>query len=406
MSESIETVIIGGGQAGLSLSYYLAQQGRDHIILEQAAQAANAWRNGRWDSFTLVTPNWTVRLPGGVYQGSAPDGFMSRAELIAYFEQYIERNRLPVRYNTRATSVTLENEGYRVSTESGQLLAKNVVMATGLFQSPKIPPFSAQFPAAVLQLHSSQYRNPAGLPPGAVLVVGSAQSGAQITEELYQSGRKVYLCTGSMGRVPRRYRGKDIVEWFYLTGRFDTPPDKLPSPQKKFAGNPTATGKDGGHTLNLHQFARDGVTLLGHLVGVADGKASFAPDLMDNLAKADQFEAEMLRKIDTYIQQNHLGAPEEVLPVLRDGYDQPVVTGLDLHAAQISTVIWAMGYRFDFSLVRLPIFDADGFPVQSKGKTANPGLYFLGLPFLVAQKSGLLLGVGEDAARVASEITG
>jgi putative flavoprotein involved in K+ transport len=409
MSAQVSTIIIGGGQAGLATSYWLTQHGHEHIILEQAAQAANAWRNDRWDSFTLVTPNWATRMPGvespgAESPGSDPNGFMPRDELVAYFEQYIERFQLPVRYNTRVTSVEQDGAGYVVRTDDGTFNARNVVVATGLFQRPKIPAFGAKIDAGITQLHSGAYRNPHLIPPGAVLVVGSAQSGCQIAEELYQNGRRVYLCTGSAPRAPRRYRGRDIVEWVHLTGFLDRTPDMLPSPRARFAGNPQFSGKDGGHTLNLHQFARDGVTLLGRITNAAEHTITLAPDLKENLAKSDGGEANFCKMADGYVAQKGLDAPREELPQLRDGYNAPEILELDLRAAGITTIIWAMGYSFDFSLVRLPTFDADGFPIQQRGVTNYAGLYFVGMPWLPRQRTGLLLGVGEAAEHIAAQI--
>jgi len=406
MGQKIETLIIGGGQAGLATSYHLGRRGREHIVLEQAAQAGNAWRSERWDSFVLNTPNWSFRLPGAEYQGDAPGGFMPRDEIVASFERYVERFHLPVQYQVRVTSVEPEadGQGYRVTTEQAVLHARNVVMATGLFQRPKVPSFSTALPSQILQLHSGQYRNPESLPPGGVLVVGSAQSGCQIAEELYQSGRGVHLCVGSAGRVPRRYRGKDTYEWLTLSGFLDRTVDQLPSPQVKFVGSIQVSGRDGGHTLNLHQFARDGVTLLGHLRGAGDDTIWLARDLKESLAKADKAEADMVEMIDRYIAQNGLNAPPEKLPALRDGYDAEEITMLDLRSAGITTIIWAMGYSFDFRLVKLPVFDGDGYPIQRRGATEHPGLFFVGLPWLHTVKSGLLAGVGEDADYIASAI--
>jgi putative flavoprotein involved in K+ transport len=406
MRQKIETLIIGGGQAGLATSYHLSKRGREHRVLEQAAQAGNAWRNDRWDSFTLLTPNWSFRLPGAEYQGDAPDGFMPRDEIVSSLEQYVERFHLPVQYQVRVTSVEqkAEGQGYLVTTEETVLEASNVVIATGLFQQPKMPPFRTDLSPQILQLHSGQYRNPQSLPPGAVVVAGSAQSGCQIAEELYQSGRRVYLCVGSAGRVPRRYRGKDVYEWFYLSGFLDRTVDQLPSPKAKFAGNPHVSGRDGGRTLNLHQFARDGVVLLGHLIGGGGNQIWLAPDLKDSLAKADAFEAATVKLVDGFIAQTGLHAPSESLPELRDGYDAEVITELDLRSAGVTTIIWALGYGFDFSLVQLPVLDSDGYPIQKRGVTEYPGLFFVGLPWLYKYKSGHLVGFGEDAEFIASAI--
>jgi putative flavoprotein involved in K+ transport len=403
--EHIETVIVGGGQAGLAMSYHLTQYGREHIVLEQAAQAGSVWRNERWDSFTMVTPNWAFRMPGAAYDRADRDGFMARDQIVAYFEQYVERFQPPIQYNTRVLSVEpLDSKGYRVQTPERTFGAKNVVMATGFFQRPKIPTSAADLSPAITQLHSSAYRNPESLPAGTALVVGSAQSGCQIAEELYQHGRQVFLCTGSAGRLPRRYRGKDVIAWLDQAGFFDLTPDQLPPGMSKFEGIPHISGTNGGHTLNLHQFARDGVTLLGHLRGAARDKIVLAPNLHENLAKIDQFELEVLKMIDNYIQENGLDAPIEDVPQLRDGYEQPIIERLDLKTAGITTVIWAMGYTFDYSLVKLPVRDKDGFPIQASGVTDYAGLYFVGLPWMPSERSGFLIGVGESAEHIASNI--
>lgn len=406
MNETIETIIIGGGQAGLATSYYLNQHGRAHLVLEQAAQAGNVWRNHRWDSFTLVTPNWSFRLPGMEYQGSDPNGFMSRDEVVAAFERYVQQFNLPVRYGVRVTAVHRQpTGGYLIESDAGTFQAANVVIATGQYQQPKKPAFSQQLPTSITQLTADQYRNPDPLPPGAVLVVGSGQTGCQIADELCRDGRAVYLSIGGTGRAPRRYRGKDTYEWLALAGFFDRTPDKPPSPQARFASQPHLTGRNGGRTLNLHQMSRDGVRLLGHIQGAQGSKISLAADLKESLAKSDQFEMQVTRMIDGYIAQNGLDAPAEELPQLQDGYQTDIITELDLAAAGISTVIWATGYSFDYSLVKLPVCAADGFPIQERGVTAYPGLYFVGMLWLHKMKSGLLLGVGEDAAYIATHIS-
>jgi len=390
----------------LSLSYYLQQHKREHMVLEKADRPGEAWRNHRWDTFTLVTPNWTFRLPGAEYTGSDPDGFMPRDEIVERFERYVEDYRLPVQYGVSVSAVEAEDDrSYRLSTHQGALHACNVVVATGLYQNGKVPSYASAIPADIFQLHSDKYRNPQALPAGAVLVVGSGQSGSQIAEELHQSGREVYLSVGSAGRVPRRYRGQDMVKWLYQCGFFDRTPDKLPSLQARFAGNPQLSGKDGGHSLNLHQFSRDGIHLLGRLVDVQDSKLLLAPDLKMNLAKVDKIEAELVKMVDDYILKNNIQVPPEQLPVLQDGYAVPEKPSLNIHAAGISSVIWACGYRFNFDIVRLPVFDDHGFPLTQRGVTRYPGLYFLGMPWLNTMKSGLLMGVGEDAVFLAEQIT-
>jgi len=406
MGQKVETIVIGGGQAGLSTSYHLSLFGREHVVLEQAKQAGNAWRNDRWDSFTLLTPNWSFRLPGAEYQGDQPEGYMLKADVVASFEQYVDRFHLPVQFGVSVNWVEplAGGGGYRVKTTDGEWEAQQVVIATGLYQTPKIPPFAADLSPNITHYHSGHYRNPAELPPGAVLVVGSAQSGCQIAEELYLSGRKVYLVTSSAGRAPRRYRGKDIYEWMHLSGFLGRTPDKLPNPRAKFAANPHVTGRGGGHTLNLHQFVRDGVTLTGHLQGGEGRRLQFSGDLRENLTRADQVEADLVKMVDDYIALKGLDVPPETLPQLRDGYAAPEITELDLQETGITSIIWAIGYHFDFSMVKLPVVDADGFPIQQRGVTEFPGLYFIGLPWLYNMMSGHLLGVGPDAKYIADHM--
>lgn len=404
--KKMETIIIGGGQAGLATSYHLKQLGREHVVFEAAEKAGHAWRNDRWDSFTLVTPNWSIQLPGAHYGGNDPDGFLPKAEIVTYFERYVEKFDLPVRFKTSVLEVApMDGSGYQVKTSGGDYQAKNVVMATGSFQKPKIPAFSENIPAGVTQLHSGQYRNPGQLHDGAVLVVGSAQSGMQIAEELYQSGRTIYLCTGAAPRVPRRYRGRDIVTWLVDTGFFDQTVDRLPSPKARLIGNPQATGKNGGHSLNLHQFVRDGVKLFGHIAGTQNGKVMFAPDLKENLAKTDKAEKDIVAMIDRYIEANNINVPEETLPELQDGYSVEVITELDLKAANINTILWAMGYSADYSLVKLPLTDEYGFPIQQRGITQYRGLYFVGMNWLSKRKSTILFGVNEDVEYIIAEMT-
>jgi len=405
MTEAIETLIIGAGQAGLSLSYHLTQRGRPHLLLEQADCLANPWRNQRWDSFTLVTPNWQINLPGGEYRGTEPDGFMPRDEVVSYLEGYAASFKAPVRFGVRVTAVDHDNSEYRVQTNQGDYRAANVVVATGIFQQPRIPSYSANLPGELTQLHTSQYRNPDRLPPGAVLVVGSAQSGCQIAEELYQSGRKVYLSVGgSSGRAPRKYRGQEILRWLVPMGFFDQTFDQALPPKNKFAGNPQISGKDGGHTLNVHKFARDGVTLLGRMSGAQGDKLYFAPDLRESLEKIDHFEDFVVSKIDEFIAAKQIQAPGETLQKFTDGYQAEIITELDLKQCGITILIWGMGYQFDFSWVHLPVFDSSGFPLQADGITASAGLYFLGLPWQRARKSGGFFGIGEDAAIIADHL--
>jgi putative flavoprotein involved in K+ transport len=407
MAERIDTVVIGGGQAGLSASYYLKQQGREHVVLEKD-RPGERWRSKKWDSFTLVTPNRQLRLPGLAYEGDDPHGFLTRDEVVQYIDDFVASFDPPLRLGVEATSVeeSSSGDGLRVETDAAELEAANVIVATGTFQRPNIPAFGQSIAPRVSQIHSSLYRNPQHLRPGAVLVVGSGQSGCQITEELYQSGRKVYQCTGKAGRAPRRYRGRDFTWWLDNMGFVDKTVDQLDSPAERFDPNPAVTGKDGGHTLNLHQFALDGVTLLGHLEDGAGSKVRLADDLHENLKAADKTAAQMKKGIDTFIEKSGIDAPQSDEPELSAGYDAEPVTELDLDAEGVSTIIWAAGYDFDFDLVKFPVFDEFGYPVQERGVTRVPGLYFLGLHWMYTLKSGLFVGIADDAAHVVEHIAG
>lgn len=410
MVQRVETVIIGGGQAGLSISYFLTQQGRTHVILEQGTQVARAWRDARWDSFTLVIPNWSVRLPGFPYDGNNQDGFMTRSEIVGHLEQYTASFGPPLSYGVQVTAVdpAPDGHGFQVSTADGaDYVAANVVVATGSFQFPKPTPLSAALPPHIFQLHSSQYRNPQALSPGAVLVVGSADTGSQIAEELQEAGRQVFLCVGRATRRPRRYRGKDAVFWALTLGKVEITADQLPTPAARFAANPQLTGKDGGHTLNLHHLALNGVVLLGRLIAVRDGSIVLGPDLSENLGSADKASDDFKNEVDDFVRRTGMDVPDPLPdPIDASRSDAGINTPatLDLKAAGITTVIWANGYGFDYSWVHLPVLDDWGYPVQQRGVTRFPGLYFLGMNLLYNRKSGILLGVGDDAAHIATHI--
>ncbi|MCA9879708.1 MAG: NAD(P)-binding domain-containing protein [Thermomicrobiales bacterium] len=402
--ERIDTIIVGAGQAGLATSYLLQQSGVEHLVLERGSTVAPVWGNERWDSFTAVTPNWGLKLPGMSYRGPDPDGFLPGTELAKLFASYATRFALPVRLNTPVRSVTPTANGeFRIVTPAHTYLARSAVIATGYEQQPRLPEASASLPAGLVQVHSSQYRNPQRLPDGAVLVVGSGQSGAQIAEEMYQQGRRTFLATSSAGRVPRRYRGRDIVDWLVQTGFFRITPERLPVPKVQFVA-PHVSGRDGGRTLNLHQFAQDGVTLLGHMRAAEGTSLTFAPNLHDNLHRADQFESQVLRLVDEHVAAQGLAAPAEAVPQRREGFAQPAVTHLDLRHEGIAAVIWATGFRHSYELVHAPVFAPDGFPVQERGATNLPGLFFVGMPWMPSLQTGNLIGVGEAAAQVAQAI--
>lgn len=408
MNEQFDTIIIGAGQAGLAVSYFLTKQNREHIILERD-RIAEAWRSKKWDSFTLVTPNWMLQLPEFSYEGNHPDGFLKKKEVIQYLEDFAGEFDPPVRTGVEVTSVEPANTPpfrFRLKTTQGAFDASQVIIATGTFQMPNIPDFCSKLPSGLYQIHSSKYRNPDQLPTGSVLVVGSAQSGCQIAEELNNHGRKVYLCTGSADRLPRRYRGRDSFWWAAQLGIFDQTVEDLPSPDTRFKANPQVSGKDGGKTLNLHQLAEKGITLLGRMENADGKKIAIGDDLEDNLAQADKFAAEFKKGVDQLVEKTGIDVPEPEEPAKKPdaGYQLEPQVDLNLEKENIRSVIWATGYDFDYSWIKFPIYDEAGYPVQERGVTEQPGLYFVGLHWLHTRESGLLSGVGDDAAHIAQHI--
>jgi len=355
-----------------------------------------------------VTPNWQIRLPDAAYTGDQPDAFLGRDEIVAHLEAYAERSGAPVRVGIEVTEVAARGDGYRVATSDGPIDTRIVVVAVGTHQRPKVPQLGRLAPD-VLELHTADYRHPGALPPGGVLVVGNGQSGLQIAEELYLAGRAVTLSVGKTGRLARRYRGRDIFHWAEVIGFYDRIADQLASPAERFTPNPAVSGARGGHTVNLHRFARDGVRLTGRIASIDGRRITFADDLQANLAFADAVAAAFRQQIDARIRELGIDAPEPD-PTNTDehdgteGFDAPAIRELDLRAEGIATVLWASGYAWDFSWVRPARLDDWGYPLQRRGVTDSPGLYFLGLHFMHRFKSGLLLGVGEDAVYLADDI--
>jgi putative flavoprotein involved in K+ transport len=407
VDEHVEVVVVGAGQAGLSASRHLTERGLEHVVLERAGQVGSRWRTDRWDSLTLVSPNWSLQLPGFDYAGDDPDGYLGKAGVVRYLEDYAASFRPPVRFDTEVGSVAEHpsGRGFQVTTDAGRISTHNVIVATGPYHLPALPAASVELPADVLQVHSAHYRNPDQLPAGAVLVVGTGQSGAQIAEELYRAGREVYLSVGGSGRAPRRYRGRDIIWWLLQIGFFDQTYADAPEPKSREGGIPHVSGRDGGHTLDLHRFARDGVHLLGRVRGASGGTLRLAGDLQESLAGADAFAAFATDVIDRFVAETGLDVPPpEDTPTLRDGFAVPPVDELDLATAGVTSVVWAAGYRYDWSPIHFPVFDEQGYPLQRQGVTDVPGLYFLGLQWMHTRKSATFWGVGEDAAHVTAHI--
>ena len=406
-----EVIVIGAGQAGLCTSYYLSRHGIDHVVLERGVPG-DSWSNRRWDSFTLVTPNWTIRLPGAEYRGPDPDGFMGRDEFAAYLARWVRSFGCPVRTGVCATGLGRGRNGrLRVDTTDGPLEAPTVVVATGSMQAPRWPGLAAFVSPRVRQLDAETYRNPESLAPGTVLVAGSGQTGGQIADDLRLSGRRVLLSVGGAGRVPRRYRGRDCVAWLAELGFFDRTPDMLESPAQRFRAEVQLSGRGGGRTISPHCFRRDGVELLGKLTAVDGEKMRFADDLRHNIENADRFSRTFRKGVDALVEKKGIDAPPPSAAELEgeppDGdWSVPRRPSIELREENVTTVIWATGFSFDFSWIEFPVFDDVGYPVTDRGATTVPGLYFMGLNWMVKRKSGLLYGVGDDARHVTAHISG
>jgi putative flavoprotein involved in K+ transport len=401
--EHVETLIVGGGQAGLAMSHMLSQRGWSHLVIERG-RIGERWRSERWDGLRFQFPNWSVRLPDFPFPHSDPDGFATSGEIADYIEAYARLVRAPIRCGIAVTGLRHDESGrgFITRTTAGSITARKVVIATGPYQRPIIPDLLPD-EHNLFQIHASVYRNPEQLPPGAVLVVGSGASGAQIAEELMRAGRRVYLSVGRHRRMPRSYRGRDLIWWLSEMGLDQTPVEQ----RGPDATLPLITGAYGGHTIDFREFAWKGLTLLGRLQQERDGVLHFATDLGKSLEEGDAAYNGFLDKVDAYIEQTKMRLAEETEARVKLS-DPPSVAEplrqLDKRSVGLSSVIWATGYAFDFSWIYLPILSARGEPIHDRGVAPVPGIYFLGLPWLSKMTSSFLSGVGDDAARLAEHI--
>jgi putative flavoprotein involved in K+ transport len=403
MRERHDTVIIGGGQAGLVMSAVLQQRGREHVVLERR-RVGERWRTERWDSLRFQFPNWSLQLPGYTYTGDDPDGFAHYSQILRVIEDYSASIRAPLREHTDVVGVAEDGNGmgFVVSLARGCLHARRVVVATGPFQRPMIPAMSHDVSPSVLQTDPTRYRCPTELPDGAVLVVGSGASGCQIADELLHAGRKVYLSVSRHRRAPRRLRGKDIYWWLETMGRFAQTIDSFPG--RQWPPSTVVTGVNGGYDVNVRQLATDGVRVLGRVVGASGGKLAIEANANEILDQADQAYDDFLlaaRHLALTKVQEQL-AEEHSADSTRAAVDE--VDAINLAAENVNTVIWATGYTYDFDWVNVAVFDQRGRPAQQRGVTQRPGLYFLGLHWMHTFKSGLFSGVGADAEYLAEHI--
>jgi putative flavoprotein involved in K+ transport len=405
-AEQVDTLVIGGGQAGLAMSHHLKVRSLAHLVLERG-RIAERWRSERWDGLKFQFPNWSVRLPDFPFPQDDPDGFADAGEIVAFIEAYAGFVAPPIRCGVTVTRLAQNRAGGFVAETAqgevkGKIAARNVVVATGPYQRPLLPELLRDEPE-LFRVHASRYANPAKLPGGAVLVVGAGASGAQIAEELCRAGRRVFLAVGQHSRLPRRYRGHDLVWWFEKLQLFDLRPEQ----RGPIRVHPSITGAYGGHTIDLRRFAAQGITLLGRVTSARDRVLTIAPGLADTLAQGDLYYATFLDMMDAYAAKSGRAFPEDdtARTVLAD---PPCVTDpisrLDLRAENINAVVWATGYGVDFGWIDIAAFGADGAPLQQGGISAVEGLYFLGLNWMTRMSSSFLSYVGDDAARLADHI--
>jgi putative flavoprotein involved in K+ transport len=397
-------IVVGGGQAGLSASYFLKRAGIDHLVLEKNT-LTHTWRTQRWDAFCLVTPNWQCALPGHPYAGNDPHGFMKKDEIIDYLDGFIQSLDAPVKEHAEVKRVTRNADGtFSVFTSQGQFTADQVVVASGGYHTPIVPRMAERLPRSIVQIQSSEYRNAQALPEGGVLVVGSGQSGAQIAEDLHLAGRKVFLAVGEAPRCARFYRGRDVVDWLADMKYYDMPVEQHPLREGvRDNTNHYVTGRDGGRDIDLRRFATEGMELYGRLQDLQDGKLSFAPNLTENLDSADTTFNGINAGIDAFIERHGIDAPpgSRYEPLWSPPHER---TSLDLEASGIGSIIWCIGFTPDFSWLDAPIFNGRGYPAHTRGVTPQEGLFVVGLPWLHTWGSGRFSGVARDAEYIVEAI--
>src|SRR5215475_13836016 len=390
------TIIIGGGQAGLAMSRCLSELGIEHVVLERG-MIADRGRTETWDSLHLLSPNWMTRLPGFQYDGQDPDGFMSAADLIAMLERYAMSSKAPVLTDTAVQRVARSGAGFHVETTKGDFRSSAVVVATGYCDVPFVPTDSRALPASITQIVPSQYRRPQQLPPGGVLIVGASSTGVQLADEIQRSGRQVTLAVGGHTRLPRRYRGRDILWWLDRLGVLNQSIDDVHDVERS-RNQPSLqlVGKPDHSSLDLGVLRALGVRLVGRLRGISGARVSLAEDLVATTAAADVKLAEILDKIDRFIATIGLAAAsaEPFRPTWPLGFETP--DDLDLKDERIETVIWATGYRRSYPWLHLPVVDAHGDIVHNGGVTPEAGLYVLGMRFQCRRNSNFIDGVGDD----------
>jgi putative flavoprotein involved in K+ transport len=403
MREHYDTVVIGGGQAGLAMSAVLKQHGREHVVLERG-QLGGSWRTERWDSLRFQFPNWALELPGYAYSGEDPHGFAHWREILGILEDYAASMGAPVREDIEVTRLHAADGELVLSVPSGSIHARRVVVATGPFQKPHIPQFFRDVAPSVFQTDPTRYRRPVDLPEGAVLVVGSGASGSQIADELLRAGRAVFLSVSRHRRVPRRFRGKDVWWWLDQMGRLAQTIDSFPG--RQWPPGIVVTGISGGYDVDVRQMANDGIRAVGRVLGVSDGSLIVARNANEVLDEADEACAGFVAAAREFAAANPglEFAPEEGTRPKALPPSIAEVESLDLRREKVTAIVWATGYGYDYGWLSAPVLDTQGRPLQRRGVSPVPGLYFLGLHWMHTIKSGLLCGVGMDAQYIADHM--
>jgi len=404
LTEKIDTLVVGGGQAGIAMSEHLSNCNVPHLVLERH-RIAERWRSERWDSLVANGPAWHDRLPGMEFADFDPDAFPSKERIADYLVAYADMINAPIRCGVEVREVrrNVGRPGFRVETSDGVIEANNVVAATGSFQIPVIPDL-VPADAEITQIHSSAYRNPEQLPEGAVLVVGAGSSGAQIADELLLSGKSVYLSVGPHDLPPRSYRGRDFVWWLGVLGKWDAVTMEPGMEHVTIA----VSGARGGHTVDFRRLARQGITLVGRTESFKNNVMYFATDLADNIARGNAYTLSLLDEADAYVVRNGLDFPEE--PEVRKVEPDPAcvtdpVLELNLTEAGITSILWATGFDVDYSWLKVDAFDEEGKPKHERGISAEAGIYFLGLPWQSRRGSSFIWGVWHDAKFLADQIS-
>jgi putative flavoprotein involved in K+ transport len=403
MMKHYPVIVIGGGQAGLVISYCLQKKGIEHIILDRV-EIGDSWKLKRWDNFTLVTPNWQCELPGYKYSGKDPNGFMNREEVVQFIQDYVKIFQPPIYNKVEVTSVDKEGGAYIIKTSTGDFTAQEVVIASGAFNDPLIPPVANKLPEEIKNIHSSEYKNAKLLGEKDVLIVGSGQSGCQIAEDLHLEGKKVHLCVGSAPKSPRNYRGRDVVVWLDKMGYYDKPINSFPDPVAvRNKTNHYVTGRDGGREIDLRVFALEGMKLYGLFKDIRDGKILFGNNLNEDLNKAEAAAQSIKDRIDQYIESKNIKAPLEP-PYNAPWSPSKEVEYIDIASSNIGTVIWCIGFKANYKWLKIPVLDETGRTVQKRGVTECEGLYFIGLPWMYTWGSGRFSGIARDAWYIAEYI--